>query len=133
MNGILSFLQMPPYFQLTWFIFFLLYCGSLIWCWAWWLKSKPKDLQNWRAAVLLAGLVCASVSVTLNVYLYVHALYTGGYPFYHPVELRCIRWGSLTALLGILAGILGKGRGRIHLAVISVLNSVLWFADAMAQ
>src|SRR6202035_5469008 len=61
---------------------------------------------------------CTTLSVALNVYLYVHALYTGGYPFYHPVELMCIRWGSLTALLSIVAASAGKGRGRIPLAII---------------
>jgi hypothetical protein len=90
-------------------------------------------LQNWRAAVLLAGLLCATLSTTLDVYLYVHALYTGGYPFYHPIELMCIRLGTLAALLGIVAAIVGKGRGRIPLAVISILNLMLWFAAAMAQ
>jgi hypothetical protein len=124
---------MPPYFHLPWFIFFLFYCGFLIWYWAAWLKSKPKVLQNWRVAVLLVGFLCATLSVMLNNYLYVHALYTGGYRFYHPVELMCIRWGTLTALLGIVFAIAGKGRGRIPLAVISALNLLLWFADAMAQ
>jgi len=73
--------------------------------------------------------------VTLSVFLYVHALYTGGYPLYldHPVELMCIKWGFFTALLGIVAAIVGKGRGRIPLAVISVLNLVMWFADGVAQ
>jgi hypothetical protein len=66
------------------------------------------------------------------VYLYVHALYTGGYPFYHPVELMCIRWGGLTALLGIVAVSVGKGRG-VPLPIISVLNLLIWFAAAMAQ
>jgi hypothetical protein len=124
---------MPPYFQLTWFIFFTAYCGFLIWCWVAWIRMKPKSLRNWRAAMILAGILCATISVTLNVFLYVHALYTGGYPFYHPVELRCVRWGLLTALLGIVAAIVGRGRGRIPLAAISVLNLVMWFADAMAQ
>lgn len=124
---------MPPYFHLSSFIFFLLYCGFLIWCWAWWFKSKPRVFQTWRPAALFLGLICATLSVTLNVYLYVHALYTGGYPFYHRVELMCIRWGTLAALLGIVAAIVGKGQGRIYLAVISVLNLVLWFMDAMAQ
>jgi len=94
---------------------------------------KPKTWRNWRAATIAVGILCTTISATLSVFLYVHALYTGGYPFYHPVELRCIRWGSLTALLGIVAAIAGKGRGRIPLAVISVLNLVMWFADAMAQ
>jgi hypothetical protein len=124
---------MPPYFHLTWFIFFAAYCGFLIWCWVAWIRAKPKPLRNWRAATILAGILCATISVALNVFLYVHALYTGGYPFYHPVELRCIRWGTLTALLGIAAAIVGKGGGRIPLAVISVLNLVMWFAAGMAQ
>jgi hypothetical protein len=124
---------MPPYFRLTWFIFFIAYCGFLIWCWVAWIRLKPKALQNWRAAALLVGILCATISVTLSVFLYVHALYTGGYPYYHPVELMCIRWGTLTALLGIVAAIVGKGRGRVPLAVLSVLNLVMWFAAGMAQ
>jgi len=83
--------------------------------------------------VLLVGLLCATLSVGLNVFLYVHALYTGGYPFFHSVELMCIRWGTLTALLGIVAASVGKGRGRAPLAAISALNRVLWFAASMAQ
>jgi hypothetical protein len=100
---------MPRYFQLSWFVFTILYCGLLLWCWAAWFRTKPK-VQEWRTAVLLVGFLCTTLSVVLNVYLYVHALYTGGYPFYHPVELMCIRWGSLTALLGIVAASVGKGR-----------------------
>lgn len=124
---------MPPYFHFGWFMFFLSYSAFLIWCWVAWLKSKPKVLGHWRAAVLLVGLLSATLSVTLNNYLYVHAMFTGGYPFYHPVELMCIRWGTLTALLGIVAAIASKGRGRIPLGLISVLSILLWFADAMAQ
>jgi hypothetical protein len=79
------------------------------------------------------GLVCATVSTALNVYLYVHAMYTGGYRLFHPVEFMCIRWGTLTALLGIVGSIAGKGKGRVLLTVISVLNLLTWFGDAMAQ
>lgn len=104
---------MPPYFHLPWFIFFVLYCGFLIWCWAVYFRSKPSVLHSWRAAVLLVGLLCGTLSVALNVFLYVHALYTGGYPFFHSVELMCIRWGTLTALLGIVAACAGKGRAAL--------------------
>jgi hypothetical protein len=124
---------MPKYFHLTSFVFFLFSSGFLIWFWAAWFKSRPKVLPNWRPAVLLVGLACATLSVTLSVYLYVHALFTGGYHFYHPVELMCIRWGALTALLGVVAAIVGKGWGRIPLAAISVSNLMLWFAAGMAQ
>ena len=69
----------------------------------------------------------------LWIFLFVHASFTGGYPFYHPVELFCIRYGSLTALLGLIASIVGKGKVRPHVAAISALNLLFWFADAMAQ
>jgi hypothetical protein len=123
---------MPRYFHLPSFAFYILYCSFLLWCWAAWFRGKPK-VREWRTAVLLVGLLCITVSVALSVYLYVHALYTGGYPFCHPVELMCIRWGSLTALLGIVAASVGKGPGRVPLAIISVLSLMMWFAGAMAQ
>jgi hypothetical protein len=103
----------------------LSYCGFLLWCWATWLRSNPKILENWRSPLLLVALLTATVSVTLNSYLYVHAMYTGGYPFYHPVELMCIRWGTLTALLGIVAAAIGTGKGRIPLARKAVLQNRL--------
>src|SRR5258705_12873103 len=31
--------------------------------------------------------------MALSVFLFVHAVFTDGYPFYHPVELFCIRFG----------------------------------------
>jgi hypothetical protein len=82
--------------------------------------------------VLLAGLVCATISSALGAFLYIHALITGGYSFYNPVELRCIRYGSLSALFGILLASIGKGRGRVAVLVVSTLNLLLWFMDAMA-
>ena len=59
--------------------------------------------------------------------------FTGGYPYYYPVELFYIRIGSLTALLGLVAALLGKGDLRLTVAAISTLNLLVWFADAMAQ
>ena len=82
---------------------------------------------------MVAGLYCATASTILNAFMFVHAVITGGYPFYHPVELFCIRVGSLTALLGVTCSIIGRGKPRLHIAVISVLNFLVWFADAMAQ
>jgi hypothetical protein len=117
---------MPPYFHTVSFIFYLLVCASLIWCWISWLKSKPSVLGKWRAATLLLGLVCATVSTVLTSWLYVHAMYTGGYAIhygfkdgysgFHPVEWRFMRWGSLTALAGIVCAAVGQGKGRIVLA-----------------
>jgi hypothetical protein len=78
-------------------------------------------------------LCLATFSTALSVFLFIHAIITGGYPFYHPVELFCIRFGFLTALLGLVASIVGKGRLRFHVATISTVNLLLWLVDAAAQ
>ncbi len=82
--------------------------------------------------MVVAGLCCATISTVLDAFLYVHAVFTGGYPLFHPVELMCIRLGSLTAMLGIICALAGKGRLRLSVAIISIFNLLLWFSDAMA-
>jgi len=112
---------------------FLLFCGYVIWRWVEWFRSKEKDTPRWRAVTAVAGLCFATVSTVLSAFLFIHATLTGGYPFYHPVELFCIRLGTLTALLGLVAAFAGKGRLRLHVAAISILNLLLWVMDAIAQ
>jgi hypothetical protein len=90
----------------------------------------------------LLGFVCATISTALSTWLYVHALYTGGYPVhytfkdgysgFHPVEWRLIQWGGLAALAGIVFAVASGGTGRTVVAVISVLNLLSWFGDAMS-
>ena len=82
---------------------------------------------------MVVGYCFATVSTVLSAFMFVHATFTGGYPFYHPVELFCIRVGTLTALLGLVATIFGKGRLRLPGGIVSGLNLLMWFADAMAQ
>jgi len=41
--------------------------------------------------------------------------------------------GAWTALAGLAAAIAGKGNGRISVAVISMLNLLLWFIDGASQ
>ena len=133
---------MPRYFDTFWFIFYLLLYGSLVWCWISWLKLKPHVLTNWRTATQLLGFVCAAISTLLNTWLYVHARYTGGYSIhftfrdgysgFHPIELRFMQWGSLTALVGIVCAVASTEMSRVVLAVISLLNLLMWPADAMS-
>jgi hypothetical protein len=111
----------------------LLFWGYVVWAWVVWRKSNEKVAPRWRAITLFGGLCCATASTALGAFMTIHAAITGGYPFYHPVELLCIRLGSLTALLGLICAITGKGRLRLHVTIISAVNLLLWFADAIAQ
>jgi len=114
-------------------LFFLSVCAYVVWEWVTWIRSKERVTPKWRGRTAIAGFCFATFSTILSVFLFVHAAFTGGYPFYHPIELFCIRVGSLTALLGIIASIASKGKLRPHIAVVSTLNLLLWFMDAMAQ
>jgi hypothetical protein len=116
-----------------WLFFFLLFWCYVVWTWATWLKSREKVNPRWKVIVVVAGLCCATASTALDAFLYIHAVVKGGYPFYHPVELFCIRFGGLTAILAIISAMAGTGRLRLHVAIISITNFLLWFMDAMFQ
>jgi hypothetical protein len=119
--------------KIAWPLFFAAFCAYVFWQWLRPLKSLREAMPRWRANTALAGLCFATFSTVLSAFLYVHAFFTGGFPFYHPVELFCIRYGFLSALLGLIASLVGKGSLRPHVALASFLNLFLWFADAMAQ
>jgi hypothetical protein len=129
-----SLAAMSVYLSLVfWRIFFLLLCAYVVWLWVRWLRLPETVTPKWRAGAAVAGFCLATFSTVLSVFLFIHAAFTGGYPFDHPVEVFCLRWGFLAALLGLVAGAAGKGRLRPHIAVISTLNLLLWFMDAMAR
>jgi hypothetical protein len=90
-----------------------------------WLRQRKEYDLGWRSILTIVGLCAATVSTILCVFLFVHAQFTGGYSFYHPIELFCIRYGAPTAVMGIAASIAGKGKVRAHLAAVSVINLVL--------
>lgn len=80
---------------------------------------------KWRAGMFLLALCFATLSTTLSTFLFVHNTFTGGYPFYHPVEMMCIRYGFLIAFFGILASVAGEQALRLHVAALSTLNLFL--------
>lgn len=55
------------------------------------------------------GFVGSAFSAIPLAALAIHALVTGGFPFYHPTLLLALRLGLVTSSLGLLAEILGKG------------------------
>ena len=119
--------------SILWAGAFVLFWAYVVWSWVKWLRADHKNTRNWRAVATSAGLFFATISTVLGAFLFIHAVITGGYPFYHPVELFCIRVGSLTALLGIGAALAGNGNVRFSVAVISTLNFLLWIMDATWQ
>ena len=124
---------MPRYLSVTAVLLLLLLGAGVALAWFRWLRQREQLTPKWRSGTFLVGLCFATFSTALSIFLMIHAAFTGGYSFYHPVELFCIRFGGLTALLGIVASIAGKGRLRLYVAGLSTLNLLLWFMDAVAQ
>jgi hypothetical protein len=124
---------MPRYLSLTDVLLLLLLGAGVASAWFRWLRQREELTPQWRAGTFLVGLCLATFSTALSIFLLVHAVFTGGYSFYHPAELFCIRFGGLSALLGTVASIAGKGSSRLYVALLSTLNLLLWFTDAVAQ
>ena len=62
-----------------------------------------------------------------------HALFTGGLPYDHPVLMLALRIGFWSAVVGILASLLGKGLLEVPTIVSSVLCLLIWLMEAIAQ
>jgi len=122
-----------PFARLIPLVLFVVFWAYVVWVCVRQLRSEQGNAPKWRSVVASLELFCATVSTVLSAFLFIHAVITGGYPFYHPVELFCIRVGGLTALLGIVAALAGKGRVDGHVAVISTANLLLWIMDAVGQ
>jgi hypothetical protein len=114
-------------------LLFSAFCTYVAGSWFRWARSARDEGPKWQPVVAVVGFSFATVSTILSAFLYIHAVFTGGYTFYHPVELFCIRVGTLTALVGLIATALGKGKLRLPGVFVSLLNLLVWFIDAMAQ
>ena len=87
----------------------------------------------WRRGCAVLGFSFATVSTSLDVGETFYTHVNGSFNFYDPFWLALIRTGSLTALLGLILGLLGKGRPRVAAATMSALMLLNWFSQAMSQ
>lgn len=102
--------------------------------WARWLHSENRlSMPRWRSIILVLGFVASTVSLTVIVFVAVHALATGGFPYYSRPLILSFRIGFLTALLGILAALLGKGQLEKPTIISSLICLLIWIVEAAAQ
>jgi hypothetical protein len=102
--------------------------------WLRWSKSGTKwpDPQ-WRSIVATLGFVASSSSLLLIVGLAVHAIITGGFPYYSAPLMFAFRIGFLTSFAGIIGAVLGKGPLEIPTIISSLLCLLIWLMEAFAQ
>src|SRR5262245_32452575 len=108
--------------------------GIVVASWVSWLRSGGKWTKPfWRQVIAVCGFVGCTFSAFLLAALAIHALVTGGFPFYHPTLLLAFRLGFLTSLLGMLAGGFGKGPLRIPSLCCSAFAFLMWAIQAITQ
>jgi hypothetical protein len=102
--------------------------------WSQWSRNANKVVEPpWRGALTLIGFAVSTLSLLAALGLWIHALFTGGFPFYHPILLTFLRVGFWTAVMGLLSGLVGKGQLRLPTIVCSIVCFVVWLSEAMAQ
>jgi hypothetical protein len=116
------------------YTFLVALCFYVVRTWVRWFRSKVKLAEpRWRSVTTVCGFALTTSSLLVIVALALHALITGGLPYYHPFLLRVIRIGVLTALAGMGAGFIGTGQLENPTIAVSGLCLLIYFVEAMAQ
>lgn len=102
--------------------------------WVRWFGNSAKLVEpRWRSIVTTFGFAASSSSLLVIVILAIHAIFTGGFPYYSPPLKLAFRVGFLTALAGVFAALVGKGPLEVPTIISSMLCLLIWFVEAMAQ
>jgi hypothetical protein len=110
------------------------FCSYVVRSWFRWSRTEVKlTAPRWRSGVTIVGFAASSVSLSVIIALGAHAIFTGGLPYYHPLLMVAFRIGFLTALVGVLAALTGKGQLEKPTIISSLLCLLIWFVEALAQ
>jgi hypothetical protein len=110
---------------------FCVYIGKT---WLRWSRAEVKfSPPRWRSGIATIGFGASTASLTLIVALGVHALITGGFPYYSPPLMLAFSVGFLTALCGVLTALIGTGQLKVPTIVSSLICLLIWFVEAAAQ
>lgn len=102
--------------------------------WARWFRVESRlSRPHWRSIIVVLGFVASTVSLALIVFLAIHALATGGFPYYSSPLMFAFRIGFLTSITGILAALIGKGQLEKPTIISSLICLLIWIVEAAAQ
>jgi hypothetical protein len=110
------------------------FCVYVTRVWVRWFHADVKlSPPRWRSGIATVGFGASTLSLMLIVALAVHALITGGFPYYSPPLMMAFRIGLRSALCGVVAALIGKGQLEVPTIVSSLLCLLIWFVEAVAQ
>jgi len=110
------------------------FCVYVVRTWLRWSRAGVKlSPPRWRSGLTTIGFGASTASLTLIVALGIHALITGGFPYYSFPLMLAFRIGFLTALSGVVAALIGTGQLEGPTFVSSLICLSIWFVEAVAQ
>jgi hypothetical protein len=116
------------------YAFLIAVCFYVARTWVRWFRSKVRLAEpRWRSGVTVFGFALTTASLLIIVALAVHAVITGGLPYYHPILMRAMGIGILTALAGMVAAFIGTGQLENPTIAVSGLCLLIWFVEGIAQ
>ena len=102
--------------------------------WVRWFRCETKlTPPRWRSGAATVGFASATVSLGVIISIGVHAIFTGGLPYFHPLLLLAFKVGFLASLTGILGAVIGRGQLEKPAIISSVLCLLIWIVEAAAQ
>jgi len=110
------------------------FSGYVVRAWVRWFRAQVRlTPPRWRSGITTVGFGASTLSLAAIVAVGVHALFTGGLPYYHPVLMVTFGVGFLTASVGVFAALIGTGQLEVPTIISSVLCLLIWLVEAMAQ
>lgn len=110
------------------------FCVYVVRTWLRWFRSEVRlGPPRWRSGITTVGFGASTASLILIVAVGVHAIITGGFPYYSAPLMLAFRVGFLTALCGLASALVGTGQLEVPTVVSSLLCLLVWFVEAMAQ
>ncbi len=97
-------------------------------------SSRRADAKpSWRARAQVGAWAMASISAFLFLGTSVYTRGNGGFAYWDPTLMRIYRYGTLTAMVGLVTGLLGVGRVRATIVGLSGTMLLVWFIVASGE
>jgi hypothetical protein len=94
--------------------------------------ARIKEGPRWRSIVGVISLALVTLAALLFAAYVIRNAMIGGDRNGGPTSLRFIRSGNYLSLLGIVASLMGKGKGRWATFIGGCLMLFLWFSEGIS-
>src|ERR1700680_2497993 len=96
-----------------------------------WMRSSPRFFPPlWRSKISFIGFAFGSASCLLYLATIAVAIGKGGFRYYDPLLLNIYGVGLVTASIGFVLSIPGKGKLHVPAILSSLLMLAMWFLTA---